>query len=121
MAVDYVNDSCDLRLKSRHADGVPDEVIHQIAERIAEFGYFDPAKVRRLTTGLEAIKEHLATDRASSFRLASHVIDRTVLGMAMNFVVTTQLLESQVRSGRFNGAAHDVAAAVPNGIYSAAQ
>jgi len=37
VAVDYVNDSCDLRLKSRHADGVPDEVVHQIAERIAEF------------------------------------------------------------------------------------
>ena len=37
VAVDYVNDSCDLRLKSCHADGVPDEVVHQIAERIAEF------------------------------------------------------------------------------------
>lgn len=37
VAVDYVNDSCDLRLKSRHADGVPDQVVGQIAERIAEF------------------------------------------------------------------------------------
>jgi len=37
VAVDYVNDSCDLRLKSHHADGVPDEVVHQIAERIAQF------------------------------------------------------------------------------------
>jgi hypothetical protein len=37
VAVDYVNDSCDLRLKSRHADGVPDEVVHQIVERIADF------------------------------------------------------------------------------------
>jgi hypothetical protein len=37
LAVDYVNDSCDLRLKSRHVDGVPDEVVRQIAERIAEF------------------------------------------------------------------------------------
>ena len=37
VAVDYVNDSCDLRLKSRHADGVPDEVVRQVAERIAEF------------------------------------------------------------------------------------
>jgi hypothetical protein len=36
VAVDYVNDSCDLRLKSRHADGVPDEVVRQIAERIAD-------------------------------------------------------------------------------------
>ena len=37
VAVDYVNDTCDLRLKSRHADGVPDEVVRQIAERIADF------------------------------------------------------------------------------------
>jgi len=37
VAVDYVNDSCDLRLKSRHADGVPDEVVREIAERIADF------------------------------------------------------------------------------------
>ncbi len=37
VAVDYVNESCDLRLKSRHADGVPDQVVRQIAERIAEF------------------------------------------------------------------------------------
>ncbi len=90
-------------------------------ERIAEFGYFDPAKVQRITTGLEAIKDHLATDRANNFRLATHVMDRTVLGMAMNFVVTTQVLESQVRRGRFNGAAHADGAAVPAGTYSAAQ
>jgi hypothetical protein len=37
VAVDYVNDTCDLRLKSSHADGVPDEVVRQIAERIADF------------------------------------------------------------------------------------
>ncbi len=37
VAVDYVNDSCDLRLKSRHADGVPDQVVRQIAEHLADF------------------------------------------------------------------------------------
>jgi hypothetical protein len=42
VAVDYVNDSCDLRLKSRHADGVPDEVVSQIAERIADFVQAQP-------------------------------------------------------------------------------
>ena len=42
VAVDYVNDSCDLRLKSRHADGVPDEVVRQIAERIADFARGQP-------------------------------------------------------------------------------
>jgi hypothetical protein len=42
LAVDYVNDTCDLRLKSRHADGVPDEVVRQIAERIAHFAQGQP-------------------------------------------------------------------------------
>jgi hypothetical protein len=42
LAVDYVNDSCDLRLKSRHADGVPDEAVRQIAERIADFAQGPP-------------------------------------------------------------------------------
>jgi hypothetical protein len=30
IAIDYVNDQCDMRLKSRHYDGVPDEVVKQI-------------------------------------------------------------------------------------------
>jgi hypothetical protein len=37
VAVDYVNESCDLRLQSCHADGVPDEMVGQIAERIADY------------------------------------------------------------------------------------
>lgn len=35
VAVDYVNDLCDMRLQSRHADGVPDSVVIEIARRIA--------------------------------------------------------------------------------------
>jgi hypothetical protein len=30
IAIDYVNDMCDMRLKSKHFDGVPDEVVKQI-------------------------------------------------------------------------------------------
>jgi len=37
VVVEYVNKTCDLRLKSRHTDGVPDEVVSKIAERIADF------------------------------------------------------------------------------------
>ncbi|MDH7511746.1 MAG: hypothetical protein QHH14_02240 [Clostridiales bacterium] len=36
VAVDYVNDQIDLRLKSRAQDGVPDEIVHDIAERLAD-------------------------------------------------------------------------------------
>jgi hypothetical protein len=35
--VDYVNEMCDMRLKSKAFDGVPDEVIFKVADRIAEF------------------------------------------------------------------------------------
>jgi len=36
VAVDYVNDQIDLRLKSRAFDGVPDEIVHRIAGRLVE-------------------------------------------------------------------------------------
>jgi hypothetical protein len=31
VVIDYINDICDMRLKSRHYDGVPDDVVHEIA------------------------------------------------------------------------------------------
>jgi glutathione synthase/RimK-type ligase-like ATP-grasp enzyme len=32
--IDYVNDQCDMRLKSNHVDGVPDEVVAEFIERM---------------------------------------------------------------------------------------
>lgn len=37
IVVDYVNEMCDMRLKSLYVDGVPDTVVHQIAVSMAEF------------------------------------------------------------------------------------
>jgi hypothetical protein len=37
VAVDYVNETCDMRLGSRHPDGVPDAVVRRIASRIASY------------------------------------------------------------------------------------
>ena len=37
VAVDYVNETCDMRLQSKHADGVPDAVVGRIAARIAAY------------------------------------------------------------------------------------
>lgn len=34
VVVDYVNEICDMRLKSRYVDGVPDEIVEQIATHI---------------------------------------------------------------------------------------
>ncbi len=36
VVIDYVNEICDMRLKSRHFDGVPDNVVEGIAGQIAE-------------------------------------------------------------------------------------
>ncbi|MEK9135744.1 MAG: hypothetical protein AAB393_01370 [Bacteroidota bacterium] len=35
VVVDYVNDICDMRLQSKHADGVPDMVVNEICSHIA--------------------------------------------------------------------------------------
>jgi len=35
VVIDYVNEMCDMRLKSRHFDGVPDDVVGLIADRLA--------------------------------------------------------------------------------------
>jgi hypothetical protein len=37
IAVDYVNEMCDMRLKSQFLDGVPDVVVRRIAHRMMEF------------------------------------------------------------------------------------
>ncbi|MFN3561047.1 MAG: hypothetical protein ACK4XY_10000 [Chloroherpetonaceae bacterium] len=37
VAVDYINDQIDLRLKSKHYDGVPDEIVRKIARNIVRF------------------------------------------------------------------------------------
>ncbi len=36
VAVDYVNDMCDLRLASQHPDGIPDAVVRDVARRIVQ-------------------------------------------------------------------------------------
>lgn len=37
IVVDYVNDQCDMRLKSLHVDGVPDRVVNDIIESMKNF------------------------------------------------------------------------------------
>jgi glutathione synthase/RimK-type ligase-like ATP-grasp enzyme len=37
IVVDYVNDICDMRLQSRHPDGVPDTVVTEVCRRIARY------------------------------------------------------------------------------------
>jgi hypothetical protein len=37
VAVDYVNEMCDMRLQSRHVDGVPDPLVNAIVKQLIEF------------------------------------------------------------------------------------
>ncbi len=37
VVIDYVNELCDMRLQSRYADGVPDELVGKIAARLATY------------------------------------------------------------------------------------
>jgi len=37
VVVDYVNEMCDMRLQSRHPDGVPDQIVRSIAEALVDF------------------------------------------------------------------------------------
>jgi asparagine synthase (glutamine-hydrolysing) len=70
-------------------------------ERLREFGYFDPAKVERLAARLAQIKATYMNDPSEMLRFRRSVVERTVLGMAMNFVVTAQVLADQVQGGEF--------------------
>ncbi len=36
LCVDYVNEPCDMRLQSRHFDGVPDAIVRRVAVRVGE-------------------------------------------------------------------------------------
>ncbi len=37
VVIDYVNDQCDMRIKSKHFDGVPDTVVHQIIYNLKNY------------------------------------------------------------------------------------
>lgn len=37
VVIDYVNDQCDMRIKSKHFDGVPDNVVHQIIHNLKNY------------------------------------------------------------------------------------
>ncbi len=43
VVIDYVNETCDMRLQSGHADGVPDSIVEAVAARIAAFVRERPA------------------------------------------------------------------------------
>jgi asparagine synthase (glutamine-hydrolysing) len=70
---------------------------------LSEFGHFDPAKVHRIVAELTGLKDEIALDPGETMRPNRQAIHRTLLGMALTFVVSTQILEDHVRRGRFNG------------------
>ncbi len=90
----------------------PEYARELLSERmIGEYGYFDPDKVAGLVRVLEKAKGDVAQDRGEHVRFGRHVWQRTLAGMALTFVLSTQLLESFVRDGSIAGVPETASAA----------
>ena len=82
----------------------PEYARELLSERaIREYGYFDPGKVGTIVETLEKVKLELRADHGQNVRFGRHVWLRTLYGMALTFVLSTQLLESQTRDGTIAG------------------
>ncbi len=68
---------------------------------IKRYGYFDPAKIARLVSLMEEVKNSSNGDH-ETMELGRAAIERTVAGMALTFAVSTQILAHQVASGDFS-------------------
>ena len=74
-------------------------------ECLRRTGYFDPLKVQRLVEYLTGAKQDISQDRGASMRASGVATERLVMGLALTFVVSTQILADQVRQGRFSPSA----------------
>jgi asparagine synthetase B (glutamine-hydrolysing) len=84
----------------------PEYARELLSERaLKEYGYFDPLRVGAIVKIMEKMKGELGKDRGEHVRFGRRVWLRTLYGMALTFVLSTQLLESYVRDGSLAGAA----------------
>jgi asparagine synthase (glutamine-hydrolysing) len=87
---------------------------HLLSPRmLSAFGYFDPAKVRHVVQDVAGDKAAVARDPRDTMRPKRELVRRVLAGMALTFVVSTQILEDQVRQGNFSGQASGPTATVP--------
>jgi asparagine synthase (glutamine-hydrolysing) len=78
----------------------PEYARELLSERaLREYGYFDPLQVGSIVRSMERLKGELGRDRGEHVRFGRRVWLRTLHGMALTFVLSTQLLESYVRDG----------------------
>jgi hypothetical protein len=66
VVVDYVNDQCDMRLKSRFPDGVPDDVVDEIAVEIARYAQEQIKMMPRILKVAEGSGQFSAGNAAAS-------------------------------------------------------
>jgi asparagine synthase (glutamine-hydrolysing) len=87
----------------------PEYVRELLSERaLREYGYFDPLKVGAIAKEMESLKGELGKDRGEHVRFGRRVWLRTLYGMALTLVLSTQLLESYVRDGSLAGARQEL-------------
>ncbi|MBL7133689.1 MAG: asparagine synthase (glutamine-hydrolyzing) [Phycisphaerae bacterium] len=83
-----------------------DYVRHLLEERtLRRFGYFDPPAVARVVSGLEQCKASVSRSHKEPLRVNRRAIERTLMGMSLAFVVSTQVLADKVDRGEFSGPA----------------
>jgi hypothetical protein len=70
-------------------------------ESLAESGFFDPQKVAQLVAHVERQKLAEPSESTPHMTLNRGVIQKTLAGMALTFVVSTQVLFDQIQSGKF--------------------
>lgn len=91
--------------------GAPEYVRHLLdGTSLARSGLFDPAKVASLVGALAGWRDEAARDRGESVRFDPRVVARTVAGMALNFVLSTEVLAESVRTGALSGRVESVPA-----------
>ncbi|MCE5325586.1 MAG: asparagine synthase (glutamine-hydrolyzing) [Planctomycetaceae bacterium] len=101
-------------------DDATDYVRHLLEERtLRRFGYFDPASVARIVSRLEQCKAGIAAERQEPLRLGRAAIERTMMGMALTMVVSTQVLADKVDRGEYAPRAGGYAATGRDHAYAA--
>jgi asparagine synthase (glutamine-hydrolysing) len=83
-------------------DSATDEIRDLLTPRMLKsYGYFDAKKVASLVTAMETHAD-ANTGHKDPVGFNRHALERTVEGMALTFVVSTQLLEHMVRDGKLS-------------------
>lgn len=70
-------------------------------QKLAESGFFDPDRVEHVISCVERFKSSDPRESVPHMTLNRKVLNKTLLGMALTFVTSTQVLIDQIQNGEF--------------------